>query len=116
MIDCECGRGDFSGCTNKPQRDQLTIDLIQLILKRELFMLGFTVMLDGSQSSTSQITRCFDGQRRSRLSGYMYACSRAGRAVSERRKRCFFDWKEKNGDAFKLIDEFRSDERLGMAA
>lgn len=116
MIDCECGRGDFSGWP-KPQRDQLTIDLIQLILKRELFMLGFTVMLDDYRSlppvNDENVLMGKDEWHLMFQAICMRAAEQAVPFPKEESVAFFFDWKEKNGDAFKLIDEFRSDERLG---
>ena len=48
MTDCEGGWGEFSdkkGWT-KRDRDQLTIDLIEMICHRDIFLLGMGVLLD----------------------------------------------------------------------
>jgi hypothetical protein len=48
MTDCESGWGEFSkerGWT-KRERDRLTIDLIEMICRRNIFLLGMGVLLD----------------------------------------------------------------------
>ena len=116
MIDCECGYGEFSGWP-KPQREELTKDLIGLILKRELFMLGFTVMLDDYRSlAPLDVARVRLGKDEWHLMFQGMCMCAAEQAVpfpKEESVVFFFDWKEKKGDAFTLIDEFRNDDRLG---
>lgn len=48
MTDCESGYGEFSDKNGwkKPDRDQLTIDLIEIICRHNILMLGMGVLLE----------------------------------------------------------------------
>lgn len=116
MIDCECGRGEFT-TWSKRDRDQLTADLIQMILDSGVGMLGCAVMLEDYKDLPSLTS---EGGRLGKDKWHlmfqflcMEATQRAMRLPAHESVAFFFDWKEKHGDAFTMLENFRNDARLG---
>jgi hypothetical protein len=119
MIDCECGWGEFSeskGWT-KPDRDKLTIDLINLIIQHDVFMLGFAVLVDDYK----QIAPVNDeGDHFGRDKWHLAfqgivqeAANRVGDGVPPEETIAFvFDWKQKQGAAEWLFEHTQNEVRL----
>jgi hypothetical protein len=119
MTDCECGYGEFSAEKgwNKEDRNQLTKDLIEIILRHKVFMLGAGLLLDDYK----QIPPL--DEKEDLLGGDKWlfpfqsviqeAATQALRIPGNEAVAFFFDWREKKGNAQKMIEEFREDTRLG---
>ncbi len=119
MTDCECGYGEFSDKNGwkKKDRDQLTIDLIEIISKHNIFLIGEGVLLDDY--------RCLppvDDEREMLghdkwhmvFQGILQdAAIAVGEAAPpEETVAFFFDWKEKQGAAQNLFDYTQKEQRL----
>lgn len=119
MTDCECGHGEFSEQKGwkKRDRDQLTIDLIELICQHNVFMIGTGVLLDDYR----QIGPLNDeGEKLGHDKWHLVfqnilqeAANRVGdKAPPEETIAFFFDWKEKRGAADNIFSHTQQEARL----
>lgn len=120
MTDCECGHGEFSGDNGwtKKDRDQLTSDLIGLIVEHEIFLIGEGILLDdyrelppvddkGVELGHDKWHMVFQGV-------LQQVCMRVGdTAPPEETVAFFLDWKQKQGAAQFLFDYTKAEDRLG---
>ncbi|MGH9403305.1 MAG: hypothetical protein ACRD2P_14490 [Terriglobia bacterium] len=119
MTDCDNGWGEFSekkGWT-KTDRDQLTKDLIEMICRHGVYLIGMAVMLDdyktlqplndeGEMLGHDKWHLAFQFVLRE-------ACSRVGdEAPPKETVAFFFDWKTKQGVAKRLFDYTMGLDRL----
>jgi hypothetical protein len=119
MTDCDNGRGEFSeekGWT-RGERNRLTIDLIEIICRHDVFMLGMGVRLDdyktlppvndeGVMLGADKWHLVFQGVLQE-------AAMRVGEdAPPEETIAFFFDWKMKQGTANSIFDYTKEDEDL----
>lgn len=120
MADCDSMQGEFSQKNGWSKADctQLTVDLIDVICRHEVFMIGTGVLL-ADYNRIPPVT----SDPRVRLGGSEWhlcfgqvtheACMRLGEEVpSDWTISCFFDWKEKKGLAESLYAQTQTDERL----
>lgn len=119
MTDSEGGYGEFSAEKGwkKEDRNQLTKDLIEIILQHKVFMLGAGLLLDDYK----QIPPL--NEKADLLGGDKWlfpfqsviqeAAMQALRIPGNEAVAFFFDWRKKQGNAKKMIEEFREDTCLG---
>jgi hypothetical protein len=117
LTDCESGWGEFRDWP-KEERKRLTIDLIDIILKHEVFMIGAVILL-GPYNDLPALTgkgNKLGGDKW--LAGFQAviqdAASQASEVRGDESVEFFFD--RKIGYVSKaqaIIDEFRDDARLG---
>ncbi len=116
MTDCECGRGEFRDWP-KPKRTQLTIDLVEMICRYDVFLIGCGLLLDDF-ATVPPLTE--DGGE---VLGHdkwhlvfqavlQQAANKVGAAPSEEKIAFFFDWKQKRGVAGDVFEHTRNEARL----
>lgn len=118
MTDCECGYGEFKDW-EKEDRDQLTVDLIELICSHEVFVIGTGVLLDDYNRfppiNDEGTPMPFGGGPWHLCFGQIIqeACMRVGdEAPAEWGVSSFFDWKEKRGLAESIYEHTQKEDRL----
>jgi hypothetical protein len=119
MTDCDNGQGEFSDSKGwtKRGRTQLTTDLIEIITKYNVYLLGLSVLLDDYESIPQfpGTNECLGRDKWHLLFQgiFMYAVKLLGPAPQSENIACFFDWKEKKGVAYSIFDDIKSNPNLG---
>jgi len=119
MTDCECGLGEFSeknGWSPK-DRQQLTTDLIDLIIQHKIFLIGEGLLLD-DYKEIPPVTESGDRLGRDKwhmaFQGVLHeaAMSLGDECPPEETIAFFFDWKDKQGSARFFFDYMKTEEKL----
>jgi hypothetical protein len=120
MSDCECGHGEFSDAKGwtAADRRQLTVDLIEIICRHQVAMLGMGILLE-PYSQLPHISKevgklghdkwhaAFQAILHEAARGIEEANAPKGETIA-----FFFDWKDKQGAADFFFNVTRNDERL----
>jgi hypothetical protein len=120
MTDCDNNQGEFSpdkGWT-KPDCTQLTIDLIEIIAKHNVLLIGSSMLLDDYRSIPP-----FPGTDKrlgwdewhflfQSVFPWAVVCLGAD-APPEETIALFFDWREKRGVAYSLFEDITKDKTFG---
>jgi hypothetical protein len=114
MTDCDNGGGEFSDAKgwNKTDRTHLTIDLIEIIARHKVFLVGLSVLLDDYRTipsfpGTDKLLG-FDTWHLLFQGIFMYAEQLLGtEAPPEETIACFFDWRQKTGRAQTIFEIMR---------
>jgi len=115
MTDCECGYREFSDTKGwKPEdRKQLIKDLIEIICRYRVLMVGCGIILDDYKQLPTENGKL--GIDEWHLS-FQYVLQETARQATpfgaEETVAFFFDWKDKQGNAKDLFFEFQQDNRL----
>jgi hypothetical protein len=119
MTDCECGQGEFSKENGWSEQDrrQLTIDLIELIVTHNVFLIGHAVLLDDYRklpSVNDEGVKLGHDKWHMAFQGLLQqVANRVGDdAPAEETIAFIFDWKQKQGGAQFLFDHTKGEKRL----
>jgi hypothetical protein len=116
MTDCECGGGEFKNWL-KPERDQLTIDLIEMICRHNIFLFGMGILLEDYKSlpplSKEEAALGHDRWHLA-FQGVIHTPADVMDGFPpEETIAFFFDWKTKQGVANDVFDYTKNEARLG---
>jgi hypothetical protein len=119
MTDCECGKGEFTkeNGWSEQDRQQLTIDLIELVAQHNVFMIGHALLLDDYRKLPSVnddgVNLGHDKWHMAFQGLLQQVATRVGDdAPPEETIAFFFDWKQKQGGAQFLFDNTKNETRL----
>jgi len=116
MTDCECGWREFAKW-KKPDRDQLTVELIEIICRHDIFLIGTGVLLDDYNTLPAVNEEAgllgHDKWHMAFQAVLQQAAIRVDKkAPPDLAIDFFFDWQTKQGAARNIFEFTKNDTRL----
>jgi hypothetical protein len=113
FTDCECGYGEFTEERGWKKEDRLNliVDLIGLICRYNVYMIGCGVILDDYKGLPTPLG--LDKWHFAFQAVLLEAALQAMPLLSEETVAFFFDWKNKQGNAQDLFLTIQQDQKLG---